>query len=482
MLCPVCNERPLTGRQSTCGTKCRSARYRKRKQQRDASQQDAAGATSVRVSNQRRRNSDAKSWERLVNAAADRIIEAVQQQGSSAVAPSRDSWRVDLRQQVTSQAPALAVGYRLVLPGRCDNDAPKFSPKRSRASGVAWYLLTPFEYPDDIRLRDGCWYRIVWVNTQGQRIRQQPGEPVPGLYYFLGPSLGSQDSTSRRGERLHGAENESATHKPPEVTPVAAGPAQSPPAQNAAAPPSVPAAASPVSPGPLDDDIAEEFVDKIVRQINLDLTKSSDQRFGEALKKAFDSAPFGVSAPPPENWTQLLASFPPLTPEESWMQANFVVHPALMLQIHYEEQLAEAKASGRPPPKEPITLISQEERQHLHSLFTGQIMRPHFWSRCKAIFEYVRQHGVEVLAYLPVPIPPLPPTEKRFIETVVANPAKRTYMSYVCARQDAQLSGQPLPAEPNVPISSKERNQIRRAMQDLRAVVFFKRSVVSAGA
>ena len=35
------------------------------------------------------------------------------------------------------------------------------------------------------------------VDAAGQRIRLQPGEPVPGLYYFVGPTqLGDQTSTS----------------------------------------------------------------------------------------------------------------------------------------------------------------------------------------------------------------------------------------------------------------------------------------------
>ena len=87
---------------------------------------------------------------------------------------------------------------------------------------------------------------------------------------------------------------------------------------------------------------------------------------------------------------------------------------------------------------------------------------------------------MEALAYLPVPVPALPATEQRRIENAMTSRPKRTYMHYVCARQDAMLSDQALPVEPSVQLSAKERNQIRKAMQDLRAVMFFKRHASSS--
>ena len=123
-----------------------------------------------------------------MSAATARVVAAIQQLGALSPQPARDAWRVDIRDQVTSQAPKLAVGYRLVLAGQRESDAPMLSPKRSRVREVAWYTLTPFEYPDDLRLRDDRWYRIVWIDAQGHRIRLGPGESVPGLYYFVGPA------------------------------------------------------------------------------------------------------------------------------------------------------------------------------------------------------------------------------------------------------------------------------------------------------
>jgi len=204
MLCPVCNKTPLTGRKATaktCSTKCRSALSRQRKkQQRDTPQQEvrrtAGTGITARQRQHRARSSDTAKWEQLLSVATERIVEAIQKHGRSAAPRSMAMMRVDMHEQVTAQSPKLAVGYRLVLPARHAGDAPKWSPKRSRASNAAWYSLTPFEYPDDIRLYDGCWYRIVWVDAAGQRIRLQPGEPIPGLYYFVGPTqLGEQAST-----------------------------------------------------------------------------------------------------------------------------------------------------------------------------------------------------------------------------------------------------------------------------------------------
>ena len=157
----------------------------------------------------------------------------------------------------------------------------------------------------------------------------------------------------------------------------------------------------------------------------------------------------------------------------------FVTRPELIVQIRYEEQLAEARASGRDLPREPITLISPETRHKLHELFRERQLPPHFWSRCKAIFEYARQHGVEVLDHLPVPVAPLPVDQQRWIDRAITSRSKQTYMHYICALQDALLDSQALPVEPSVPLNSKERNQIRKVLGDLRAVMYFKRRVAA---
>ena len=198
MLCPVCNETPLRGRQQICSTKCRSASYRERKRL----QQSTPQAGVPRLSNRRPRSSrreDSGRWEKLLTTATDRIVEAILKHGNASLSQSLRRCRVDLRTQVISQAPTQAIGYRLVLPGHCASDSPKLTPKRSQARASSWYSLTPFEYPDDLRLRDGSCYRLIWIDAAGLRIRLKPEEQIPVLYFFLRPpSL--PNSTTEEGQ------------------------------------------------------------------------------------------------------------------------------------------------------------------------------------------------------------------------------------------------------------------------------------------
>ena len=497
MLCPVCNETPLTGRKATaktCSTKCRSALSRQRKkQQRDTPHEEVgrkAGTGIAATQRQHRsRSSDTARWEQLLAVATERIVEAVQKHGRSAAPRSMATMRVDMREQVTAQAPKLAAGYRLVLPARHPGDAPKWSPRRGRASHAAWYSLSPFEYPDDIRLYDGCWYRIVWVDAAGQRIRLQPGEPVPGLYYFVGPTrLGDQTSTSSPAAAC-AIPPQAAPEIPPKPAITdrpAVGPEQATPstkAETAAAPAPISAIAPSAPPATSHESEIDARVSEFARASETDQEQARRLGISDDTELPPGSMvlmlPPAPTSTPPESWTRLLASFPPPTSDESMMLIIFVTRPELILQIRYEEQLAEAKARGRDLPREPITLISPETRHKLHELFRERQLPPHFWSRCKAIFQYARQHGVEVLDHLPVPVAPLPADPQRLIDSAITSRPKQMYMHYICALQDALLDGQPLPVEPSVPLSSKERNQMRKVLGDLRAVIYFKGRVAA---
>lgn len=420
MLCPVCKEHPLRGRQATCSTKCRSARYRDRKQQqRDESQQggghgSASSAPSRPSSGQRHRTSDTKKWEQLVSAAVDRVIEAIQHLGHLPTPPAHDLWRVDLREQITAQAPKLAVGYRIVLPGRHAGDAPMLTPKRSRARDVAWYSLTPFEYPDDIRLRDGCWYRLIWIDAQEKRVRLQPGESVPGLYYFVGPA---QLSPGVRTD-LHQAE-------------------------------------SPASPP-----LPQEPVPALVH--------------AEEKPSLLSSFPPQLIAETTEKERTTLASLPPLTLDDSNLLIRFVQQPEWMLKLLHEERAAAAREAGLPTPPEPPTSLAHHERKTIHALLTKRMPAP-LVLLCKLLHAYARKFGPEVLSFLPTPLAPLPEAEQQRLEAAIANMQKLTYLDYVHTRQESLLRGLPLPQEPVVSIGSKERSQLRRMLRDTRAVIFFER-------
>lgn len=229
MLCPVCKLNPLTGRKATaktCSTKCRSTLYRERKQQRATSQQAPGQALGTRSapgsSAPRRQRSSSRAstveWTQLISAATEHIVDAIQKYCLSSWPRVADTARVDMREQIVAQVPKLAVGYRLVLPAPREGDTPKLVPKRCRSREVGWYALTPFEYPDDIRLCEGCWYRIVWIDAQGQRIQLRPGESVPGLCYCIGPL--------RQALRHSGSEQ---TPEPSDPMPQSVGTATAPP-------------------------------------------------------------------------------------------------------------------------------------------------------------------------------------------------------------------------------------------------------------
>ncbi len=97
-------------------------------------------------------------------------------------------WRqISLKEQVLAQAPAEAAGYRLVLLGRDDRDAPRILPDPAPDGAMRFWRLLPFELPDDIRLRDGMVYRLLWVSEQGTHIPPSGESYLPGLHFFLGP-------------------------------------------------------------------------------------------------------------------------------------------------------------------------------------------------------------------------------------------------------------------------------------------------------
>ena len=170
-LCPVCKKNRLKGKQRACSSACRSAKYREARKHREESIRRV-------VRSRGREPSPAvpqgfgtiEELEKLARAMAE----------WSALAHRKAPPRIDMRQQVLAQAPKGASGYRLVLAHRDASLPPRLIP-RLRA-----YSLTPFEYPDDLRLCDGCWYRIVWTDSQGSRIRRG-SEQIPGLCFVIGP-------------------------------------------------------------------------------------------------------------------------------------------------------------------------------------------------------------------------------------------------------------------------------------------------------
>lgn len=483
MLCPVCEENPLTGRQQTCSTRCRSAKYRTEKQkERDASQEGAESCSSGEQAGSRSRSrpkpsSDLHKLERLVSTATERIIEAIQQNGPTATPQTRDVWRVDMREQLVSQAPKQATGYRLVLPAYRTGDTPKLSPARSRARDVEWYSLAPFEFPDDIRLCDGSWYRVVWVDAQGRRIRLQPGEPVPGLFYFVGPTQPPRDPL--RHQDVLGAADPPPASDPTSGQP---GAVQQAGAATSHTPPTFAPSGQTSRLEPLDEDIADELVNEIAARI---LAEEDEARKAAPVHAAVpeDKRPSLLAALPPqivaeipEGLKPVLGTMATLTVEASDQLVRFVQFPERMIQLLYEERLAQARASGGPLPPQPPTGLSHDERKTIHEILEGMVS-DHFMTLCKLIHAFARKYGLEVLDCLPTPPLPLPEADRQRMQSAIANREKLAYLRYVHTWQESLLRSLPLPTEPKVNLSGKERNQLRRMMRDLRAVMLFEKQV-----
>ena len=165
-LCPVCKKNRLIGKQRACSSACRSAKYREARKHREESVKRVV----------RSRGREPSPAEPQGFGTLEELEKLVRAMAALPATPPR----IDMRQQVLAQAPKGASGYRLVLAHRDASLPPRLIPRR-RA-----YSLTPFEYPDDLRLCDGCWYRIVWTDSQGSRIRRG-SEQIPGLCFVIGP-------------------------------------------------------------------------------------------------------------------------------------------------------------------------------------------------------------------------------------------------------------------------------------------------------
>jgi hypothetical protein len=96
-------------------------------------------------------------------------------------------WRVSFDEQVLAQAPVSAVGYRVVLPGRDEWDVPRVAPDANVMGSPSFWRLRPFELPDELRLRAGKLYRLLWVDAQGALVSPVGNRHLPALRFFLGP-------------------------------------------------------------------------------------------------------------------------------------------------------------------------------------------------------------------------------------------------------------------------------------------------------
>ena len=194
-LCPVCNRNPLEGKQQSCSSACRTAKHRAKQASETAHTATPRTLPKRRNTKQERgprspehsRTAEITPDHSVPSSVAERLLLAIAEL-RTAVASSSTEPRIDMRAQITSQAPPDAIGYRLVLPHHEPGVLPSFSPRRRDGALRTLYSLSPFQYPDDLRLCDGRWYRIVWIDSQGKRIRTPASCPIPGLRYVVGPA------------------------------------------------------------------------------------------------------------------------------------------------------------------------------------------------------------------------------------------------------------------------------------------------------
>ena len=397
--------------------------------------------------------------------------------------PLDNSWRVDLRQQVQSQAPTDATGYRLVLPGRLETDKPTLIPKRTRFRDTPFYSLSPFECPDDLRLRDGRRYRIVWIDSQGNRLRLRSEQSVPGILYSVGPdslqSENKQSSTSivqdASAEPVVEAELQSVISQP-------------------AATEAVTALVNSVTGSPsVCLDVAEVpmLVSDTPPTVSAETASSSTvteaaTNPGEAMcslqpteptptAPAPRSAQEVIGLDPLEEWEKMLSRFPAMSREINELLITFVMQPEYMIQLIHEEKLADAKVRGLPIPKKPRAHLSQRELDAIHTLLNKPFIPSYFAPLCKAAFAHVRRFGTDQLATLPVPMFPLTLEMQRRMEKLFNYPAKRAYLQYCLDWQTAVLDDHDPPSEPKINLSAKECREFITMMQDMRYVSLFKK-------
>ncbi len=194
-LCPVCGKNPLKGKQQACSSACRTAKHRAKHanvtgrnatprtlpQPRNTKQE--RGPRSAEYS----RTADIAPEHAVPSSVAERLLLAIAEL-RTAVASASTEPRIDMRAQITAQAPPDAIGYRLVIPHREPGVPPSFSPRRRDGTSRSIYSLRPFQYPDDLRLCDGRWYRIVWSDSQGIQIRIPAGCSIPRLRFVVEPA------------------------------------------------------------------------------------------------------------------------------------------------------------------------------------------------------------------------------------------------------------------------------------------------------
>lgn len=511
-LCPVCKETPLHGKQKTCSSACRSAKYRatqKPEQTSDTSQVQTEQQLPEQSGRKRAVGSKTRAMAHRKTTQVEQPILAVMEQLLSEMAElhslvSRITTepRVDMRTQVTTRAPDGAVGYRLVLPNRNPAIPPKIIPRRKSTDSKSYYSLVPFEYPDDLRLCDGCWYRIVWIDSQGNRIRAERDAPIPGLCFVVGPvgqtqsvsivQTGTERSATAALPNVLSADDQALTESPsvmeiPSVTAarcstpdalaetpsvettetVTEGPAQteSPsvtplPSETETTPDSSPPPAIPAS----SDEVASVPIESVA------VTETAETPPVNLPGNPF-AAPLWPGTLVPNTDGTLPPSVKQKPQRDSFWDGpgKFAKQLESLAQVLYEQRLSAAQEASLPLPEEPLTQLSREERKEIRRAASHP-----FWKALGVYlnrrFARAKRKGIGAVASLPIVPTPLDDKDKRLMDEVLASPDKRVYLDYLYARRDALLVGDVLPKEPSSKLSTAQRKRLAKIVADVRPI------------
>jgi hypothetical protein len=376
--------------------------------------------------------------------------------------------RVDMRTQVMTQAPDGAVGYRLVLPNRDAAIPPKIIPRRKSTDSKSWYSLVPFEYPNDLRLCDGSWYRIVWIDSQGNRIRRERGAPIPGLCFVVGPASGSQNVAV-----VHSETEKPAPNALPEAPDTNATGTVTEPQTQMESPSVTPLPSETVAPSsssPPSDVPASSDSTSSVPSESAAVTAQAEPSPAQNTGNPFAPPLWPGSIVPNTDGTSL-----PVTQRKPLLDpfwdgpGRFAKQLESLAQVLYEQRLAAAQEAGLPPPVEPLTQLSREERKEIKRAASHE-----FW---KALGFYLNQRfarakrkGIGAFASLPIEPTPLNDNDKRLMDEVLRSPDKRVYLDYLHARRDALLVGDELPKEPVCKLIAAQRKRLVKLVADVRPI------------
>lgn len=436
-----------------------------------------------------------------------------------------------------AQAPVGATGYRLVLLGRDEWDVPRILPGPAPDGAMRFWRLLPFELPDDIRLRDGMAYRLLWVNEQGGHVGPTGNSSLPGLHFFLGPPEPPHPSKPPNEEGLRIASSDSGTPEPPREPPLQPQPdevltsatsatevseKESLPTGDSAIDttggsamanlglgPDVPtedntAQSDAAQPGavsgnaPATEDFLADPKNEVATAISEPETRSDDPESDAvpaqpaigssgAERNEIDAAPSAPSSDPatapssaptparePTSCVPLCE--PPLTDDEITELTRIVLHSERFALFMYEAACIHARRKGAPPPQAQLLDLGVDEQKRVRRIAQDTRLRSATADLLSAWFQ-LRRAGAEKMRDLPPPFSSVTEAEISAVAALTTDPERFKYAMYRHARFAALYLEEKLPEHPQTSLAAKERAAVRKLLHDIRLLVMFEEAV-----